>query len=91
MLMPLVTAENCALTSHDVIVVTKGVVCTAPMSVRVSYSRTFAQSNRETTVSFQDAYSNSKTVVGVVFHKFPADSDLRRVPVGTVRHTCVRA
>ena len=51
-------------------------------STYVSYSRTFAQSNRETTVSFQDAYSNSKTVVGVVFHKFPADSGLRRVPVG---------
>ena len=51
-------------------------------STYVSYSRTFAQSNRETTVSFQDAYSNSKTVVGVVFHKFPADSGLRRVLVG---------
>ena len=40
-------------------------------------------------MSFQDAYSNSKTVVGVVFHKFPADSGLRRVPVGAYNSVCV--
>ena len=60
-------------------------------STYVSSSRlqsNFAQSNRETTVSFQESYSNSKTVVGVVFHKFPADLGLRRVPMGKA-YMCV--
>ena len=60
------------------------------MSVRVSYSRTFAQLNREIIVSFQDVYSNGKQLLGVVFHNFPADSGLRRAPVGEPgRHVCV--
>ena len=50
----------------------------------------FAQSNWETTVSFQDAYSNSKTVVEVVFHKFPTDSGLSRVPVGKGVCACMK-